>query len=97
MKVAVISAVIASIALAVSGITPPQKSVIVSFDSDTPDSIIQQAKDAITAAGGVITHEYSLIKGFAARATADAVDLVMALGTQYNFVVEDDQIVHTLV
>lgn len=40
----------------------PQKSVIVSYPNDTPDSIVNQAKDAIVAAGGVITHEYKLIK-----------------------------------
>ncbi len=40
----------------------PQKAVIVSYPNDTPDSIVDQAKDAIVAAGGVITHEYKLIK-----------------------------------
>lgn len=39
-----------------------QKSVIVSFPKDTPDHIVTQARDAIIAAGGVITHEYKLIK-----------------------------------
>ena len=40
----------------------PQKAVIVSYPSDTPDSVIDQAKDAIKQAGGMITHEYKLIK-----------------------------------
>jgi hypothetical protein len=40
----------------------PQKAVIVSYPNDTPDSIVDQAKDAIIAAGGIITHEYKLIK-----------------------------------
>jgi len=40
----------------------PQKSVIVSYPNDTPDNIVDQAKEAILAAGGVITHEYKLIK-----------------------------------
>lgn len=39
-----------------------QKSVIVSFPKDTPDGIVTQARDAVVAAGGVITHEYKLIK-----------------------------------
>lgn len=40
----------------------PQKSVIVSYPDDTPDNVVQQAMDAIKNAGGVITHEYKLIK-----------------------------------
>ena len=43
--------------------------------------------------GGVITHEYQLIKAFAANAPAKALDSVQAMGSQYNAVVEDDQIV----
>lgn len=39
-----------------------QKSVIVSYPSETPDSIVDQAKQAIKDSGGVITHEYQLIK-----------------------------------
>lgn len=40
----------------------PQKSVIVSYPDDTPNNVVQQAMDAIKNAGGVITHEYKLIK-----------------------------------
>lgn len=39
--------------------------------------------------GGIITHEYSIIKGFAAKATKDALDQVKALG--YDALVEHDQ------
>lgn len=39
-----------------------QKSVIVTYPPETPDSIVNQAKKAVTDAGGVITHEYKLIK-----------------------------------
>lgn len=39
-----------------------QKSVIVSFPKGTPDSVVAQAKHAIIAAGGVITHEYKVIQ-----------------------------------
>ena len=42
--------------------TLPQKAVIISYPTDTPDSIVDQAKDAIVKAGGIITHEYKLIK-----------------------------------
>lgn len=40
----------------------PQKSVIVSYPADTPDSVLSQAKEAILQAGGFITHEYKIIK-----------------------------------
>ncbi len=39
-----------------------QKQVIISYPSDTPDWVIAEAKEAIIKAGGVITHEYNLIK-----------------------------------
>lgn len=39
-----------------------QKSAIVSFPKDTPNNVVDQARDAIIAAGGVITHEFKLIK-----------------------------------
>ncbi|KAK3954703.1 hypothetical protein QBC32DRAFT_335612 [Pseudoneurospora amorphoporcata] len=39
-----------------------QKSVIITYKENTPDSVIREAKKAIVAAGGVITHEYTLMK-----------------------------------
>jgi hypothetical protein len=50
MRTAVLAAVVASVGLAVSGVTLPQKSVVVVYGPDTPNSIVQQAKDAIIAA-----------------------------------------------
>jgi hypothetical protein len=37
----------------------PHKSVIMSWPNDTPDSVVEAAKQAIIDAKGVITHEYS--------------------------------------
>jgi hypothetical protein len=37
----------------------PQKSVIMSWPNDTPDSVVEAAKKAIIDAKGTITHEYS--------------------------------------
>ncbi len=54
--------VILAVITVVLAAAQPQKAVIVSYPNDTPDSIVDQAKDAIVAAGGVITHEYKLIK-----------------------------------
>ncbi|KAI9785515.1 MAG: hypothetical protein M1839_009256 [Geoglossum umbratile] len=96
MRTALVSAVIASVGLVASGVMLPQKSVVVVYEPNTPDSIVQQAKDAIVAAGGMITHEYSFISGFAARTTTEVVNSIMALGAQYNFAVEDDQVVHAV-
>lgn len=39
-----------------------QKSVLISYPPETPDSVVDNAKKAIKDAGGVITHEYTLIK-----------------------------------
>jgi hypothetical protein len=51
-----------SAVLMVSAATQPQKSVIVSFPKDTPTDILDKAKEAVLTAGGMITHEYTIIK-----------------------------------
>jgi Mrp family chromosome partitioning ATPase len=40
----------------------PQKAVVVTYPEDTPDSVMDQAKDTIRKAGGIITHDYKIIK-----------------------------------
>lgn len=42
--------------------TQPQKSVIMTWSSDAPNSVVDQFKDAIVRAGGTITHEYKILK-----------------------------------
>ncbi|KAL1306547.1 hypothetical protein AAFC00_005237 [Neodothiora populina] len=71
----------------------PNKQVIVSYPKGTPDSVIEKAKHAIKEAGGIITHEYNLIKAFAASAPAKVLDTVQTMGAEYNAVVEEDQMV----
>ncbi|KAE8449275.1 hypothetical protein EG329_008442 [Mollisiaceae sp. DMI_Dod_QoI] len=71
----------------------PQKNIIVSYDDNVPDSIINQAMDAIKEAGGMITHEYKLIKGFAAKAPAKVLDTVQTWGNDFHAVIEEDQMV----
>ena len=51
-----------NLVVVVLAVKQPQKSVIVSYPNDTPDSVVQQAMGAIKDAGGMITHEYKLIK-----------------------------------
>ncbi|KAK4165017.1 hypothetical protein QBC43DRAFT_316560 [Cladorrhinum sp. PSN259] len=73
-----------------------QKSVLISYPSDTPDSVVTQAKKAIVDAGGIITHEYTFIKGFAAKVGAKVLDSVSAWGEDYKVSIEEDQEVHTM-
>ena len=69
-----------------------RKQVVVSYPPETPDSVVNQAKQAIIDAGGVITHEYTLIKGFAATAGEKVLDSVQALSQEFVALVEDDQV-----
>jgi hypothetical protein len=43
--------------------------------------------------GGFITHEYSLIKGFAAKVPAKVLESVQAMGQEHNILIEQDQVV----
>ncbi|KAI9711215.1 MAG: hypothetical protein M1820_002202 [Bogoriella megaspora] len=76
--------------------TSSQKAVMVTYESDTPDSVIDKAKEAIEQAGGEITHTFKLIKGFAANAPSDILNTVEAWGTKFTAKVEEDQTVHAL-
>lgn len=57
-----ILAILATLALGVLAAQVPQKAIIVSYPENTPSSVVDQAMEAIKAAGGMITHEYKLIK-----------------------------------
>jgi hypothetical protein len=61
MKFSILLPILALITVSMA-VTPPQKAVIVSYPDNTPDSVVEQAMEAIKAAGGFITHEYKLIK-----------------------------------
>ncbi|KXJ97028.1 hypothetical protein Micbo1qcDRAFT_229788 [Microdochium bolleyi] len=83
----------ASGALAVDA---PSKNVIVSFPFDTPSNVVDNAMDEIRKAGGIITHEYKLIKGFAAKAPAKIFETTMSVWqSEFNAVVEEDQVMTT--
>ncbi|KAJ5092693.1 hypothetical protein N7456_008554 [Penicillium angulare] len=69
------------------------KSVIVTFPKGTPSGVVQQAKDSLVAAGGVITHEYNLINGFAAEAPVNALQTLSTTSTQYKPQIEEDKVV----
>lgn len=75
--------------------SPPQKSIIVSYPKGTPDWVVDQAKQAIISAGGIITHEYNLIKGFAAKAPETVMAEISSMSADggYKANVEEDQVV----
>lgn len=49
MKLSILSVLLAIFASAVLGLAP-QKAVVVTYPSDTPEGVITQAKDAVRAA-----------------------------------------------
>lgn len=53
---------LAIVTSAVLGVGFAPKAVIVSYSESTPDAVLDQAKEAIKAGGGIITHEYKLFK-----------------------------------
>ncbi|GLI72466.1 hypothetical protein PoHVEF18_000643 [Penicillium ochrochloron] len=67
------------------------KSVIVTFPNGTPARVIDQAKDSLVAAGGVITHEYR--NGFAAEAPVNALQTLSTQDAAYKPTIEEDKIV----
>ncbi|KAK2873437.1 hypothetical protein FQN49_002378 [Arthroderma sp. PD_2] len=69
------------------------KSIIVSYPQGTPDSVVQDAKKAITDAGGKITHEYTLIQGFSAEAPESVFDQVKTMSAEHQPAIEEDQVV----
>ncbi|KAF2154737.1 hypothetical protein K461DRAFT_319261 [Myriangium duriaei CBS 260.36] len=69
----------------------PLESILVSYDKNTADSVVEAAKKAIIDAGGEITHEYSIFKGFAALAPAEAKASVASVD---GATVEVDQEMH---
>ncbi|OKL58848.1 hypothetical protein UA08_05839 [Talaromyces atroroseus] len=70
-----------------------QKAVVVTYPENTPDSVLNDAKKAITDAGGWITHEFNLIKGFAAKASTTALESIQAKSTNFLPVIEEDKVV----
>ncbi|KAG9195691.1 hypothetical protein G6011_00812 [Alternaria panax] len=94
MRSAVFSLLVALLATVVMA-TAPHRSVIISWPKDTPDEIVEQSKEAIRQAKGVITHEYNIIKGFAAQAPASTLEMVSTLSDAYKCEIEEDGIVTT--
>ncbi|KAF2454405.1 hypothetical protein BDY21DRAFT_366181 [Lineolata rhizophorae] len=96
MKILFLTVLLALLAASVAAVIPQQKPVLVTYPEDTPAHVLDEAKHAIMEAGGFITHEYHLIKGFAATAPSRVIDTVRALGAEWNALVEVDGEVHAM-
>ena len=70
-----------------------QKAVLIGYPEDTPQSEVDKGIEAIKNAGGIITHEFQLFKGFAAKASESALEAVKAAGEKYMPIIEDDGMV----
>ncbi|KIH86310.1 hypothetical protein SPBR_08756 [Sporothrix brasiliensis 5110] len=92
MKPSTFFAGILSLAMGASAVEL-KKQVVVTYESNTPDWVISEAKEAIINAGGIITHEYNLIKGFAATAGEKVLASVQTMGSKYQALVEEDKVV----
>ncbi|RVX66776.1 hypothetical protein B0A52_08969 [Exophiala mesophila] len=73
---------------------PPLKMVVVSYPNDTPPSIVDKAIEEVRNAGGIVTHQYSLIKGFTAKVSDAMIEKINTLSNdKYPAFVEDDSII----
>ncbi|PWY78413.1 hypothetical protein BO94DRAFT_497593 [Aspergillus sclerotioniger CBS 115572] len=66
------------------------ESILVTFPSGTPDSVVDGAKKSIVDAGGQITHEYTLLKGFSANAPEKAIQQMSTESAAYKPNIEKD-------
>lgn len=78
---------------ACTAVIKQQQQVLITYPADCPQSEIDKAMDVLREAGGVISHEFSLIKGFAASASTEAIESIKALGGEFLPVIEKDSIV----
>jgi len=79
-----------------AAVKPPSKSAVVHYAQNIPDEILNKAMDAIRYGGGIVTHKYTLFKGFAATAPAKAFDVISSLSDgDYAPTIEEDTIITT--
>ncbi|KAI4203858.1 MAG: hypothetical protein LQ350_001480 [Teloschistes chrysophthalmus] len=78
------------VGLSSASLAPAERQVLVTYPASTPASIVQEAKEAIVAAGGKITEEYTLIKSFAATVSDEILSTINTLSQTHRPMVEDD-------
>ncbi|KAL0635057.1 hypothetical protein Q9L58_005986 [Maublancomyces gigas] len=69
-------------------------SILITFKPSATDSDIQKAKDDITAKGGSIEHEYTLIRGFSAN-VPDGPAITALENSEHVENVEKDSVITT--
>ncbi|KAG0633745.1 hypothetical protein HOY80DRAFT_589683 [Tuber brumale] len=85
------------VALLLPALAAAEKCVnyIVTFQPNTPDSVIERAIATVKANGGQVTHVYTIIKGFSVCAPHEAVSRVSILASEWEPVIEEDSVVTT--
>jgi len=91
MKLVLVTLLFALFAVAMAA--APQRQMLFTYPKDTPISVMDEAKDTIRNGGGMVTHEFDLIKGFIATTTTKALEQIKTLSSQWIPNVEDDGIV----
>lgn len=71
----------------------PFKAFIVSYPDETKWDVVSQAIGAVRNAGGKITHEYKIFKGFSCRVPPKIIETIKALGTEHGVTIEEDNMV----
>ncbi|KAI9886072.1 MAG: proteasome regulatory particle subunit [Watsoniomyces obsoletus] len=94
MRTGVLSYFAVWMALIYSVIGVEMKSIMVTYPNEVPDSVIAEAREAVLAKGGIITHDYEdLLRGFAANVPIDALDVMKTAEDNHGATVEEDQMV----
>lgn len=73
----------------------PLHSVIISFPADAPMDLLDRAKQSVRDAKYEITHEYNIIKGFAALVPESFLEGIRALSDEFPPLIEGDSIMRT--
>ncbi|KAK4631902.1 hypothetical protein CLAFUW4_03347 [Fulvia fulva] len=69
----------------------PLKPYIVSYPKHTPSRFLEDAKKAVLHAGGVITHEYNSITGFACKTSKTVLESIEIMASGHKILIEEDQ------
>ena len=90
MKLSILASLATLLAVG-AAISQPQRQVIVSYPDNTPDSVLEAAKNEIKAAGGFITHEYKIFKCVSVIAhSCCAMSALRPLLTRYQGIRRED-------
>ncbi|KAL1601407.1 hypothetical protein SLS60_006320 [Paraconiothyrium brasiliense] len=96
MRFAITSLLTALFAAVAMAVAPVLHDVIISFSEDAPSELLEAAKEKVrNCEGAVITHEYTIIPGFAAKVPEGCFPDIQALSIDYPPTIEGDGIMTT--